>query len=235
VNFKNIICTNLPEGRISIVLNRLDKKNALSSEMIDELCVALKLASVTTKLIDISSADLEVFCSGADKQEANDEKLRGEIFARIAFLGKTLLEVPCPIFVKVSGKVLGGGLIFVGAADVCIATDSFSAQLPELQVGFVPSIVSAFIRRKIPATFLNDMIYTGRVLTSKEALQGGLISRIIEMEDLETKYGEILNSVLSSPASLLQKAKTLIPTDSSSRELDLLADRVKLIAIMNKL
>ena len=190
-------------GVLTLTLDRPDKRNALSTPLIEALHSELERADLDSavRAVVIRGAGKD-FCAGADLDEllasadldlgANEASaLRlGGVFERIRGLAK-------PVVAVVQGRALAGGAGLATACDIVIAGEGAQFGYPEIQRGFVPAMVMAILRRLVGEKRAFDLVATGRVVTAAEALELGLVSRIVADGKLE-KEGEKLAKALAT-------------------------------------
>jgi methylglutaconyl-CoA hydratase len=203
------ILTSTEGGVLTITLNRPDKRNALSSEMIELLHEVVEQSELAhdARVVMIRGAGKD-FCAGADLDELltsagrpieENEKsaLRlGRLFERIRGL-------PKPVLALIHGRALAGGAGLATACDLVLASKSAQIGYPEIERGFVPAMVMALLRRVVAEKTALDLVLTGRVLTAPEALGVGLFTRVVPDAELE-REGAALASRLGgfSPSAL---------------------------------
>ncbi len=198
---------------LHVTLNRPDKRNAMDSGMVDALLEALTEAELSSEVrvvalrgagTDFSAgADLaELLASTERPAEANAESAErlGQVFVRMR-------ELPRPVVAVVHGRAVAGGFGLASACDIILAREDASFGYPEVQRGFVPAMVMAMLRRAVGEKVAFDLVTTGRLLTAREALDLGLISRVIPAESFETDVAHVLTELgaLSPTAVALTK------------------------------
>jgi len=210
-----LLVTSIEDGIFSVTLNRPEKRNALSGELIELLHEALEHADIDadTRVVLIRGAGKD-FCAGADLDElfasadrtlAENESsaLRlGEIFERIRGL-------PKPVVSLVQGRALAGGAGLATACDLVIASQSAQIGYPEIQRGFVPAMVATLLRRSVGEKTALDLLLTGRALGAQDALAAGLISRVVADGDLEKEGQSLARRLANSSPSALALTKQL--------------------------
>jgi len=174
-----------------ITLNRPEKRNALSYEMVSEIKLAFMNAEADKecKVIVIKGSG-EAFCAGADlaylqKLQTNtfDENLADsrhlmELFQFIYHSKKVVIS-------QINGPALAGGCGLASVCDFSFATPESTFGYTEVKIGFVPAIVMVFLVRKVAEKNAREMLLTGDVFKADKALQYGLINYIIEPEELD--------------------------------------------------
>ena len=174
-----------------ITLNRPEKRNALSYEMVSEIKLAFMNAEADKecKVIVIKGSG-EAFCAGADlaylqqlQTNTFDENLADsrhlmELFQFIYHSNKVVIS-------QINGPALAGGCGLASVCDFSFATPESTFGYTEVKIGFVPAIVMVFLVRKVAEKNAREMLLTGDVFKADKALQYGLINYIIEPEELD--------------------------------------------------
>jgi enoyl-CoA hydratase/carnithine racemase len=181
------------EGVGYITINREPHRNAITPEAIalfhDYLDEALKDEKVRVLLI--TGAGDKAFCTGA--QLSGDVTTGGKnIFASYAGLLDRIASFPKPTVARVKGFCLAGGMGFMLACDIVIASDDSKFGTPEVNVGLWPMMIGALIFRNVLQKKAMEMILLGERLTAQEALAMGLITRVVPAADLEGEVKKVL-------------------------------------------
>lgn len=184
------LLTSLTGGVARITLNRPHVRNALSRMLIQELAAALAAceADPAARVIILSGAGDAAFCAGADLKGVGD---RGttlqarESFSGLARVLESITTMRTPVIAQVHGFALAGGCGLAAGCDLVIASEDARFGLPEIKVGLLPLIVMAPILRAVGRKRGLLMILSGEPVTAHEALEMGLVSRVVPREDLE--------------------------------------------------
>lgn len=205
------------EGAVArIVLNRPDKRNALSRAMIAELGRALGEAESddAVRVVALEGAGKD-FCAGADLAEMQamlsastlenlaDADALGDLLLRIRHAGK-------PVVAVVRGRALAGGCGLATACDLVIAGASARFGYPEVGIGFVPAMVMALLRRNVGEKRAFELIGLGEAIDAAEAERLGLVNRVFPDEELEARADELLAELAGRSASALRLCKRLL-------------------------
>jgi len=202
-------------GIATLTLNRPDKRNAISYELIDELLAALGEVESSSALVLILTGAGKAFCSGMDLENlktllgrtSDQNKIDSETMAR---LFRSLYEFPKPTIAAVNGAAIAGGCGLATLCDFTLAVPEAKFGYTEVRIGFVPAIVSTFLLRQIGEKQARDLLLTGRIVNADEALRLGLINEVIEPEKLLARAQEIAHQLMeNSPASLLVTKRIL--------------------------
>lgn len=211
-------------GIATLTLNRPDKRNAISYELIDDLIHALDEARKSAARILILTGAGKAFCSGMDLD--NLKSLIGrtpeqnlEDSRTMAALFRSLYEFPKPTIAAVNGAAIAGGTGLALLCDFTLAVPDAKFGYTEVRIGFVPAIVSTFLLRQVSEKIARDLLLTGRIFDAAEALRLGLINEIVAPERLFDRARELAAQLSEhSPLSLFNTKRLL--TDHARAELD---------------
>jgi methylglutaconyl-CoA hydratase len=207
-----------------VTLNRADKRNAISYELIDDLIHALDEVKNSTARSLILTGAGKAFCSGMDldnlkaligrtpEQNIEDSRTMVSLF-------RSLYEFPKPTIAAVNGAAIAGGTGLALLCDFTLAVPDARFGYTEVRIGFVPAIVSTFLLRQVGEKIARDLLLTGRIFDAAEALKMGLINEIVPPEKLLNRARELARQLAeNSPLSLLNTKRLL--TDHARAELD---------------
>jgi methylglutaconyl-CoA hydratase len=211
-------------GIATITLNRPDKRNAISFELIDDLLRALDEVEASDALVLIVTGAGKAFCSGMDLENLQallgrspDENLKDS--QSMVRLFRSLYEFPKVTIAAVNGPAIAGGTGLALLCDFTLAVPEAKFGYTEVRIGFVPAIVSTFLLRQVGEKQARDLLLTGRILGAEEAMRMGLINEIVAPEKLLTRARELAALLIAnSPASLRATKKLL--SDHGRAELD---------------
>jgi methylglutaconyl-CoA hydratase len=199
-----------------ITLNRPDKRNALDDQIISEMKHALDLAARddNVRAVIVSGAGKD-FCSGADLAALRkiSEASVAENIANARNFAEMFIAMrrhPRPIIAAVRGRALAGGCGVATACDIILASESAQFGYPEVNIGFIPAMVMAILRRNISEKRAFEMITRGEVIGARAALEMGLINRVFADEEFETKVDAYVNQMAVKSASAVSLAKNLL-------------------------
>lgn len=203
------------DGVGRITLARPEKKNALDQEAARELLAALdELGADAEVRAIVLDADGPDFCAGADLEalermidagpEAHreDAEALGRVFVAIRELAK-------PVVAAVRGRALAGGAGLATACDIVLAAEDARFGYPEVRVGFVPAMVMTMLRRAAGEKRAFELVATGRLVSAREALEIGLVSRVLPTERFEAEVDEIAAGLAASPPAAQRLTKRL--------------------------
>ncbi|HEX5229978.1 MAG TPA: enoyl-CoA hydratase/isomerase family protein [Bryobacteraceae bacterium] len=202
-------------GIARITLNRPERRNALDQELLIELRDALRAsaADADVRVVVIEGAGKD-FCSGMDLRtfagETSDDLARFQSEARnMAGLLLDMRRHPRPIIAAVQGRALGGGCGIATAADIVLAADSAQFGYPEVNIGFIPAIVMAILRRSVSEKRAFDLITSGDVIPAGVALGYGMISRVFPAAAFSEEVDAFAANLAAKSTSALASSKEL--------------------------
>src|SRR5580692_1663447 len=208
----------------TITLNRPEKRNAISSEMIAEILAAFSEVAASPARVLIITGAGKAFCSGMDLDalkalatQSPAEHL--EDARRLAQMCRRIWSFPKLTIAAVNGHAIAGGCGIATLCDFTIAVPEAKFGYPEVRIGFLPAVVSIFLVRQIGEKQARDLLFTGRTIDAVEALRLGLITQIARPEELMTAAHDIAATLLSSSPTSLHVTKKLL-CDFAAPEVD---------------
>jgi len=194
---------------VTITLNRPDKRNAISYELIEEILHALHEVQKSPANILILTGAGAAFCSGMDldnlreiTRHTEEENLADS--GRMAHMFRTLYDFPKVTIAAVNGAAIAGGCGLATLCDFTLASSEAKFGYTEVRIGFVPAIVSTFLLRQVGEKQARDLLLTGRIIDAEEACRLGLVNEVVRPEMLLARAHELAeNLAANSPASLL--------------------------------
>jgi len=208
----------------TITLNRPDKRNAISYELIDEMLRALSEVESSPAQILILTGSGKAFCSGMDldnlraitKRTLEENQADS---AKMARLFRSLYGFPQVTIAAVNGPAIAGGCGLATLCDFTLASHQAKFGYSEVRIGFVPAIVSMFLLRQIGEKHARDLLLTGRIIGAEEAYRLGLVNEVLPPDELMHRARELASSLLeNSPMSLFATKRLL--TAYAEEELD---------------
>lgn len=181
------------EGVAHFMINREKQRNAITPEAVVLFLDYLDQAEAddAVRAVLITGAGEKAFCTGAqlgDSMSADGKKVFGE-YARL--LGR-IATFPKPTVARVKGFCLAGGMGFMLACDIVIASEDSMFGTPEVNVGLWPMMIGALIFRNVPRKKAMEMIMLGERINAADALNIGLITRVVPACSLDEETGSVL-------------------------------------------
>src|SRR2546422_3166380 len=191
----------------AITLNRPEKRNAISTEMIEELLAALEEAEASPARVVILTGAGKAFCSGMDldalaalAQQSPEQNL--EDSKRMARMFRRLWSYSKPLIAAVNGPAIAGGCGIATLCDFTLAVPEARFGYTEVRIGFVPAIVSSFLVLQVGHKIARDLLLTGRLFDAEEAYSYGLVNEVVAPEQLMPRARELAAQIMeNSPSS----------------------------------
>ncbi|HKO13219.1 MAG TPA: enoyl-CoA hydratase-related protein [Acidobacteriaceae bacterium] len=214
--------THTDSGIHTILLNRPEKRNALTPELIGELTQALEAAAANhnCRVVILTGAG-SAFCAGLDLDHLRqmsevatsdpqfEESCRAEA-EKIAHLLHTLYVLPKPTLAAVNGPAIAGGMGIATLCDFTLAVPEAKFGYTEVRIGFIPAIVSAYLRSQIGDKQARDLLLSGRLISAEEARALGLVTRVVLEPELMREARAIGETLLRNSPTAMQATKRLL-------------------------
>jgi enoyl-CoA hydratase/carnithine racemase len=202
--FANLLVERGPSARIT--LNRPEKRNALSLELMEELIRALEAvaADAETRSIVIEGAG-PVFSAGHDLGEmvGRDAAFYQQLFDVCTVLMETIHRVPQPVIAKVHGVATAAGCQLVAACDLAVAADTARFATPGVKIGLFCSTPMVPLSRAVGRKRAMEMLLTGEMIDAERARDWGLVNSVVPEDALEEAVAELAGKVArSSPLTV---------------------------------
>jgi methylglutaconyl-CoA hydratase len=199
----------------TITLNRPEKRNAISAEMIAELLSAFDEVEASPGRVLILTGAGKAFCSGMDLDALKSLSTQSpaqhlEDARTLARLCRRLWSFPKPTIAAVNGHAIAGGCGLATLCDFTIAVPEAKFGYPEVRIGFLPAVVSIFLVRQIGEKQARDLLLTGKTIDAAEALRLGLITQIAPAEELMKAAQDLAATLLASSPTSLRVTKKLL-------------------------
>ena len=208
-DYRNLLVTR--EGSAArIVLNRPEKRNALSLELMEEMIGALRAASglPDTRAIVIEGAG-PAFSAGHDLSEmiGRQREFLAHLFERCSAMMETLHEIPQPVIAKVHGIATAAGCQLVAACDLAIAAEGTRFATPGVNIGLFCSTPMVPVSRAIGRKRAMQMLLTGEPIDAETALDWGLVNQVVPHEQLEPAVLDLVQAIARSSAYTVATGK----------------------------
>ncbi len=190
-----------------ITLNRPEKRNALSPAIVSGLKELFKKAESDDEVkVIVLKANGEAFCAGADlaylqqlqkfsyEENLADSQHLKELFYLIYTLKKVVIA-------QVQGAALAGGCGLITVCDFVFATSDAKFGYTEVKIGFVPAVVMIFLLRKVSEARAKALLLTGNLISAAEALQIGIVNKVVDKLTLEKAVNDFATEIISSASS----------------------------------
>src|ERR1700676_4833408 len=202
-------------GVATITLNRPEKRNAISFELVGELMAVLNEIEVSPANVVLLTGAGKAFCAGMDLDELksllgknHNENVKDS--ATMAAMFRRLYDFPKPTIAAVNGAAIAGGTGLATMCDFTIAVPEAKFGYTEVRIGFVPAIVSSILVWQVGHKIARDLLLSGRLFDATEAHRFGLVNGIVGSENLMVRARELAAQPTENSPSSMAATKRLI-------------------------
>jgi enoyl-CoA hydratase/carnithine racemase len=185
------------EGRVArVILNRPDRRNALSLDLMREVIGALSSLPEETEVVVISGEG-PVFSAGHDLGEMidRDPAFYGRLFDTCTVMMEAIQRAPQPVIARVHGVATAAGCQLVAACDLVVASDTARFATPGVKIGLFCSTPMVPISRAIGRKRALEMLLTGEPIDAATAYQWGLVNRVVPEAQLDTEVDRLIAEI----------------------------------------
>lgn len=213
-SFEEVLVT-VEEGIATATLDRPDRYNALGVRIVDELNDMLDEIERDSeaRVLILTGAGERAFCSGVDLKERREMDADGRWAHNRALneFAERLAKLQIPTIAAINGLALGGGFEITLACDFRVAAEHAELGLPEVGIGIIPGAGGTQrLPRLIGPTRAKDLIFTARRIDAAEALEMGILSRIVPANQLTDAAKEIAGAIAQNSPLAVAYAKASI-------------------------
>jgi len=196
----------------TITLNRPNSLNALCNELMEEVGNALDLISLNNNIhVVILKGSEKAFAAGADIKQMKDLDFISHINNDFIIPWEKISKFKKPIIASVSGYALGGGCEIAMMCDIIIAADNAKFGQPEINLGTIPAAGGTQrLVRSVGKSKAMELVLTGNIIDAKEALNYGLVSKVVELSKLNKEVEGLAQSIASKSLPVLILAKEAV-------------------------
>jgi len=197
-----------PAARIT--LNRPDKRNALSLELMLELIAELRRASAADGVrVIVLDANGPAFSAGHDLSEMVDRDVafHRRLFDVCSELMETVHRVPQPVIAKVEGIATAAGCQLVASCDLAVAAEEARFATPGVRIGLFCSTPMVALSRAVGSRRAMEMLLTGEAISAQEALAAGLVNRVVPAAELAAATRSLAAKIATSSSYVVAIGK----------------------------
>ena len=197
-------------GVVRLTLNRPEKRNALSHELLTQLEQALaKISADPAARVVVLGSRGPVFCSGHDLAEmvGQTEAAYHELFALCTRVMLGLRKLPQPVIARVQGVATAAGCQLVAACDLAVAAEEATFATPGVKIGLFCTTPMVPLVRAIPAKPALEMLFTGAPITARRACELGLVNRVVPAGDLDTTIESVTDTIIAMSPAVIRTGK----------------------------
>jgi methylglutaconyl-CoA hydratase len=194
-----------------LTLNRPERRNALTIELMKTLCEALEsLAGETQRRVVILQGAGPAFCAGLDLQEAAQADVAEESGRWVARTFQTLAASPLATIAAVHGAAYGGGAALMACCDLAVAAEDVKICFPEIHRGLVPALAAAVLHRRLRHGDLCELLLLGEPVDAGRALPMGLVHRVVPYDRLLAESHVMAAALLKGGPDSVRETKRLL-------------------------
>jgi methylglutaconyl-CoA hydratase len=195
----------------TIVLNRPERRNALTLDLLNELSAAVKVASdqPEERVLILRGAGA-AFCTGLDLREAADHTKAHATAEMVARTLVTLSQTRLITIAAVHGAAVAGGAGIMSACDFVVAAERTKIGYPEVRRGLVAGLVMTFLRRQVGERNMRELLLGSELIDAERAKEIGLVNCVVAKDDLMNEAQKFAQSVLQAAPGALMQTKRLI-------------------------
>src|SRR6266478_7194622 len=201
--------TQMPQITI-VTLNRPERRNALTIELLTELTAAIKAVSddVHARILIFRGAGA-AFCTGLDLKAATPQnaQVTAEMVAETLL---TLNQTRLVTIAAVHGAAVAGGAGIMSACDFVVAAEGTKIGYPETRRGLVAGLVMTFLRRQLRERDIRELLLGAELIDAKRALEMGLVNRVVPADEVMNEALKFADSVLQGAPNAVAQTKRLI-------------------------
>ena len=194
-----------------LTLNRPERRNALTIELMGELCAAIESAAADKKQrVLILRGAGQAFCAGLDLHETTELEKAHRSAEMVAKSLLAISETRLITIAQVHGAALAGGAGLMSACDFVIAAAHTKIGYPEAKRGLVAGLVLTFLRRQLRERDIRELLFTGALIAAERAREIGLVNRVVAPNELEAETEKITAAILEGAPQALVNTKRLV-------------------------
>ncbi len=194
-----------------VTLNRPDRRNALTIELLTELQAAIKIASEQPeqRVLILQGAGA-AFCTGLDLKEAADHTKAHATAEMVANSLVAISQTRLITIAAVHGAAVAGGAGIMSACDFVVAAQRTKIGYPEVRRGLVAGLVMTFLRRQVGERNMRELLLGSELIDAERAKEIGLVNRVVARDDVMSEAQKFAESVLQGAPGVLAQTKRLI-------------------------
>ncbi len=201
---------DIENGAAWITLNRPERRNALSDELVQGLNSALAraIADNSVRAIVLTGAGT-AFCAGADLKQGGGGAVSTGPNPFVDIL-KLMRDGPKPVIAAVNGAAFGGGVGLVAAADIAIAADDVKFSFSEVRIGVIPAMISVVVIPAIGERRAMRLFLTGERFGAVAAVDYGLVHEAVPSAELRSAVARVTSAIRKGGPTAVREAKSLV-------------------------
>ncbi len=194
-----------------LTLNRPERRNALTIELLTELISAIQVASEEphVRILILQGAGA-AFCTGLDLKAAADQAKAHATAEAVANTLVTISQTHLITVAAVHGAAVAGGAGIMSACDFVVAAQRTKIGYPEVRRGLVAGLVMTFLRRQLGERKIRELLLGSELIDAERAREIGLVNRVVAQDELMSEALKFAESVLQGAPGAVKQTKRLI-------------------------
>lgn len=212
-----LVHSTVSGGVATLTLDSPPNRNALSAQLMSELAAGLSAAVAADDVrVVVLTHTGRVFCSGADLKATAAATGSGDMpVASLPTLLEALAASPKPVVARVGGPARAGGIGLLAACDLAVAGRSATFAFTEVRLGVVPAVISVPVLPLLTARAATELFLTGEVFGADRALAAGLLTAVVDDEDLDAEVARYADMLALGAPRALAATKALLRNPST--------------------
>lgn len=220
--FETISVTTDSRGVATLTLDRAEKHNAMSAQMIGELKqAASQLGQDEVVRVVVLTGSGKSFCAGGDlgwmrDQMSADPETRFIEARKLAEMLHALNTMPKPLIGALQGNAFGGGVGLASVCDVAVGVDTLKMGLTETRLGLIPATIGPYVVARMGEAHARRVFMSARLFDAAEAVELGLLAKAVAAEHLDRAIEAEIHPYLACAPGAVAAAKLLVQSLGSS-------------------
>lgn len=202
-----VLLIDQQEEVLTLTLNRPEKRNALTIAMMEQIAQAIQ--ECLARVIVIKGAG-KVFCAGLDLEEGREEALIERSTQALGALFQALDSCSALTIASVQGAAFAGGAGVMAACDYVLTEEEAAFAFPEIFRGLIPARVMVILLQHLSIRDIKTLLLFGKRVDAKEALRMGLVSAVVQKEQLDETLEKVIKTTLKGAPQAQKKTKKLL-------------------------
>ncbi|MES0883589.1 crotonase/enoyl-CoA hydratase family protein [Roseibium sp. SCP14] len=236
MSFQTISLSTDARGVTTLTLDREEKHNSLSAQMIEDLTVAAAQlgADAAVRAVVLTGAG-KSFCAGGDlgwmrEQFHADRNTRMAEARKLAMMLKSLNELPKPLIGRVQGQAFGGGIGMMSVCDTVVAVDSAKFGLTEVRLGLIPATISPYVLARMGEGKARRVFMSARLFNAEEAKELNLAAKVVAEADLDEAIEKEIKPYLAAAPAAVAASKALARSLGPAITDEIIEDTIRRLA-----
>ncbi len=223
--FETLTIETDTRGVATLTLNRVEKHNAMSAQMLADLTdAAAQLGADHAVRVVVLTGAGKSFCAGGDlewmrAQRDMDAATRSAEAGKLATMLGALNRLPKPLIGRVQGNAFGGGVGMASVCDVAIGVDNLKMGFTETRLGIIPATIGPYVIARMGEGRARHVFMSARLFGADEAVDLGLLAKVVQVEDLDAAIeAEVVPYLSCAPGAVAAAKKLAIDLGGAGTE-----------------